>query len=304
MTIEPEPRQPPGFRPGGVVSSRDRTPIAWFTAGPARSSQPVLALVGSVGAARTAFTPLLDQLDDRRRFVGFDFRGTGASGPPAKGDLSIERHVEDLAAVLDAEGAGATTLIGWGVGAQIALAFACSAPERCRGLVLISPLAGPPRALRPLLDVARRLPGRVERALRAASFDKGGAALRRLGLLRPSVTSDTFAEVYAPMGGLDLEWMLKMREAAVSHDARQLLSHLEIPTLLVAGDRDRLAPFGYAQQMVRRLPRAEILVARGGTHFALLEFPELIALRLEQFLRERELTEPVARPGSDDAAVS
>lgn len=291
-------RPPVAFRSSHHTTSGDGTKIAWFSAepgDPARAAgAPTLIVLGSVGAALESFAPLVDHLGERRRFIGFDYRGSGASAKPARGDVSIERHVEDLEAVLRASGTERATLIGWGVGAQVALTACSVAPERYAGLVMVSPLAGSPRALAPLLKVARKLPGAVERTLRKASFAKGAGALRGLGLLRPSVPSDQFAELYAPMAALDVDWMWAMRDAAYHHDVARLLGQVETPTLIIAGDRDMLAPYGYAQQMVRRLPRAEILVARGGTHFALLEYPELIALRVEQFLRERE--EPVAAP--------
>jgi hypothetical protein len=38
--------------------------------------------------------------------------------------------------------------------------------------------------------------------------------------------------------------------------------------------------------MARQIPRAEILVVRGGTHYTAVEFPELVSLRIERFYRE------------------
>jgi pimeloyl-ACP methyl ester carboxylesterase len=38
---------------------------------------------------------------------------------------------------------------------------------------------------------------------------------------------------------------------------------------------------------VRDVPAAELLVVPGGTHYVAVEFPELVNLRVEKFLRER-----------------
>jgi hypothetical protein len=46
-------------------------------------------------------------------------------------------------------------------------------------------------------------------------------------------------------------------------------------------------PVWVSRLMQERLPDAELLVVRGGTHTAYLEQPDLVNLRIEKFLRER-----------------
>jgi len=59
--------------------------------------------------------------------------------------------------------------------------------------------------------------------------------------------------------------------------------------LIIAGDRDLFAPRELAFQMARRIPEAETLIVPGGTHFVPLEYPELVSLRIEKFVRDRGL---------------
>jgi anthranilate/para-aminobenzoate synthase component II len=42
-----------------------------------------------------------------------------------------------------------------------------------------------------------------------------------------------------------------------------------------------------AERMARRTRGSEIMVLPGATHYAALEYPEMINLRLEKFFRER-----------------
>jgi pimeloyl-ACP methyl ester carboxylesterase len=70
------------------------------------------------------------------------------------------------------------------------------------------------------------------------------------------------------------------------HDAARVLEKIRVPTLVIAGDRDAFTPRQLAQQMARRIPRGELLLVRGATHYTAVEFPELVNLRIEKFFRE------------------
>ncbi|MEQ8887960.1 MAG: alpha/beta hydrolase, partial [Sandaracinaceae bacterium] len=71
------------------------------------------------------------------------------------------------------------------------------------------------------------------------------------------------------------------------HDAKDVLETLDVPVLVITGDRDLFTPRAAAEQMVRDVRGAELLVVPGGTHYVAVEYPELVNLRIEKFLRER-----------------
>ena len=66
-----------------------------------------------------------------------------------------------------------------------------------------------------------------------------------------------------------------------------MLAEVHVPTLVIAGDRDLFTPVARSRELASRIPGAELLVVRGGTHAALVEQPELIALAVEKFLRQK-----------------
>jgi len=103
-----------------------------------------------------------------------DLRGHGES--PACGRIGLDIWCDDLTRLLDAEGAGRAVLAGHSLGAQLAYLFACRAPARVAGLVLIDPVH------RPALRRGLRLAARLAPLLRAAAA--GIRALNRLGLRR------------------------------------------------------------------------------------------------------------------------
>ncbi|WP_242901476.1 alpha/beta hydrolase [Actinomadura terrae] len=103
------------------------------------SGAPVVALHGTTGHGarwrRTAETFLAD------RFVlAPDLRGHGRS--PHEPPWTVERHVADVLAVMDAEGVDRADLVGHSYGGMIAVHLARTAPSRVGGLVLLDPAIG------------------------------------------------------------------------------------------------------------------------------------------------------------------
>ena len=56
---------------------------------------------------------------------------------------------------------------------------------------------------------------------------------------------------------------------------REFLEAVDIPTLVICGDRDLFTPKTQALGMAKKIPGGELLVVRGASHYAALEYPEL-----------------------------
>jgi pimeloyl-ACP methyl ester carboxylesterase len=71
------------------------------------------------------------------------------------------------------------------------------------------------------------------------------------------------------------------------HDGWDLLPTLDVPVLIIAGSRDVFTPRSAAERMARRTRGSEMMIIPGATHYAAIEYPEMVNLRLEKFFRER-----------------
>ena len=91
---------------------------------------------------------------------------------------------------------------------------------------------------------------------------------------------------------------LSMLKLAGEHTAEDVLEHITVPTLVVAGERDTFTPPALATFMTEHIPGAEHFVVRGGSHATPIEQPVALELRIEKFLRERVETTPSAAPTS------
>jgi pimeloyl-ACP methyl ester carboxylesterase len=86
---------------------------------------------------------------------------------------------------------------------------------------------------------------------------------------------------------LDTRMMSSLARSYINHDARHILKSLEVPTLLIVGERDALAPPSHAQTASRLSSRIETYTVTDCTHLALIERPEEVHREVDSFLRHR-----------------
>ena len=89
------------------------------------------------------FREFCDRLSSFSRLILFDRRGLGASDRP-RVRPTLEAHMEDVRAVLDAVGSEQAVLFGAGHGGQMCALFAATYPERTSALILYGTLERAP----------------------------------------------------------------------------------------------------------------------------------------------------------------
>jgi 3-oxoadipate enol-lactonase len=179
-------------------------------------------------------------LSDRYSVVVFDHRGIGRSTDDPSVPASIGLYADDVIALLDHLGTGATHLVGIvGVGACVFQEVAIRRPDLCRSLVNSGCWAGPD----PYFDAQLRLWVEVHRGLGFAAFqrqvvleafDPAFFNERRDGLLGPT----------GPWSDLDgnLSAHERFTDANLTHDVRDRLSRIAAPALVFHQGRDRITP--------------------------------------------------------------
>jgi pimeloyl-ACP methyl ester carboxylesterase len=147
--------------------------------------RPLVALVHGLASNATRWTEFAatTRLHDGWDLLAVDLRGFGRS--LSRGPVGLEVWGDDLAAVLQAERAPGTVVVGHCLGADVALHFAARYPAAVRGLVVIEPtfpqaLTGGLRTATRFRPLARAVAGAV-RALNALGVHRG--RLPRLDLV-------------------------------------------------------------------------------------------------------------------------
>ncbi len=276
--------------------SFDGTEIAYQAVGQGR---PIL-LCNGLGGSWEAWTHQIQYFRDRYRLLSWDYRGLyGSSLPEDPEALRITDHARDALHLLREEGADRAAIVGWSMGVQVGLEMFRVAPERVASVVMLNGVAGRPwdyvfnlnlvgRLLPPFLRGLRSMPRTIEAAVRQATrLPDPGEWAKRIGLAARTLDEQVVAELVLKFRTLDMDTFIHLLERMGEHDGWDLLPLIDVPTLIIAGSRDVFTPRSAAERMARRTRGSEIMMIPGATHYAALEYPEMVNLRLEKFLRER-----------------
>lgn len=278
------------------VTSSDGAEIAYHVVG---EGLPVL-LANGLGGSWKAWQHQIAYFADRYRFLSWDYRGLYRSpSPPDPGALTVEHHASDALAILDAEHVERAALFGWSMGVQVGLELFRRAPDRVAALALINGVAGHPwqtvmglpamgHVIPKLIHVLRRVPGIAQSVTRqVVSWPETVTWAKRVGLAGRTLDEEVWAELAASFSDIDMAVYMHLLDLLGEHDASDVLAHVDVPTLIIAGDRDLFTPRSAAEEMARQIAGAELLIVPGGTHYVAVEYPELVNLRIEKFFRER-----------------
>lgn len=269
------------------------------------SGRPPVVLCDGLACDGFAWKYLQPALVARHRVIHWQYRGHGQSPLPPPGVTpSIPQFAADLSAVLDAARARSAVVVGHSMGVQLALEFHRLHPRRVRALVLISGSPGHPldtfhdttllrRALPSLRRGAERFP-RVAAALTRVGVRSGLAMELAMSVeVNASLMRRTDLEPYFEhVERMDPRFFLRAMQAAAEHGAEDHLPAVDVPVLVVAGDRDRFTPTWLSRRMALEIPGAELFLVRGGSHTALLERPAEVNDAVLDFLRRRVARSP------------
>jgi pimeloyl-ACP methyl ester carboxylesterase len=295
------------------LTAYDGTRIAYHTIG----QGPPLVLANGLGGTYMAWRHLYNYFKDRYRIVTWDYRAMYHSSPPENLDhLRIEDHVRDALTLCEKEGIENAIWAGWSMGVQLSLEIYKQAPDLFRALVLINGTYGRIfetafgwKGSATLLPAGARLTQRlavpVTLAGRAVVKWNGFIRLmKRIGLVGTTLDESVFRDLVKEFSTLNVRNYMTLFMTLGEHSARDVLSTLNVPVLIIAGERDPFTPKNQAELMARRIPDAELSIVPGGTHYTPVEYPELVNLRIEKFFRERGLLARKRKQRKECASVN
>jgi pimeloyl-ACP methyl ester carboxylesterase/ribosomal protein S18 acetylase RimI-like enzyme len=221
------------------------------------------------------FRHLYGGLGDIARVLTIDRRGTGLSDPLPV-DASVETHVADIAAVLDAEGLTAASLSGTSDAARVAVAFAAQYPERVERLILFGASASASHQLEPARVAALR-------RLIETAWGEG----RLIALWAPSRLDDVRFQAWAQRyerGCASPGEALKMMDLALSIDVSDELARVTAPTLVMHRRDESLTPIADGREIAAKIPGAIFSEVPGTDAFTFSEDPERIRDEIATFM--------------------
>jgi pimeloyl-ACP methyl ester carboxylesterase len=266
-----------------------------------RGPSPVTAIL-SDGIACDGFIwkYLWDDLASSVSVAHWNYRGHGRSGSPADpAAIELVDHAHDLDAVRRTVGDPEVVLFGHSMGCQVVLENYRLRREKVRGIVLVCGSSGRiTHTFKGTNVLAQLLPRFIERVDTYQEIARAiwsrvppeiavQVALVTGEVDKATITPADLMPYMKHMVDIDLPMFLRMLRSAGEHSALDLLPQIDVPALVIAGDRDTFTPPRYAEEMAALLPRSELLMVPGGTHVVPLERKDLVAQKVESFLRER-----------------
>lgn len=286
---------PLGGRPLPVTAA-DGTRLHAEVFGP--EGAPTIVLVHGWTCALRFWTLQVQQLSERFRVVAYDLRGHGSSGRPADPDYSTDAFAGDLDAVLAAalSDGERTVVAGHSLGAMTIAAWAGRHPERVRerlaAAVLVATglgdLVSESLIIRTPAPLGR-VKGTLGRALLSASapMPKQSTPITYRAVKHIALSPSASPATVAFSEDLVLESRRDVRAACGSTltklDLRQAVASLDVPTLVLAGERDRLTPPVHARRLAEDLPRlAGLVEVPDAGHMLPLEAPDVVTGRIAE----------------------
>jgi 3-oxoadipate enol-lactonase len=222
-----------------------------------------LLLIGGLGNDVNAWSGNLPALARSYRVIVFDNRGSGRTGAP-DGPWTIRMMAADAAGLLDALGIARAHVLGVSMGGYIAQELALTCPGRLAGLVLATTSVGPYLLKISILeDWARRALAGIDPLAFfqiMLPFMFNDRCFEQPGVLEMAVA--TIAPHTATPPGILARQMI----ACVEHDARDRISLITAPTLVLAGREDPFVPFSLSEELAARIPGARLSVLDGSGH--------------------------------------
>ncbi len=240
---------------------------------------PTLVLIHGWGLNHAVWSGVLPSLARHHRVVALDLPGYGQSPFDANG-----HSLAQLAEAVAATAGPAAIWLGWSLGGQVALAGAMA------GLTAKLVLVGTTPRFVATPDWPHATPATLLAGLaKALTSDYEGTLLRFLALQARGSSAGreeirTLREWLFAHGRPQPEALAAGLRLLEEGDLRAQLPQLTLPTLVIHGERDRLAPPEAARALVETLPQAELRLVAGAGHAPFLSHPEQFVAAVEAFV--------------------
>lgn len=258
------------------------------------SGTPVVLLHG-VGLQWWVWSAQFRLLHGRHRVIAWDMRGHGRSTMGSDG-MALDAIADDLALLLTELDLDDAVVVGHSMGGM-ALARFCAdhhevLHERVKGLVFLATSAAMidresmVGAVIGLANILSRLTGDGAR-LRYGWSDNNLSAVLVRGAFGKRVSAAAVADVRRMMSELPPEVAAAAGRSIATHDVRDALHRVDVPTSVVVGEMDRLTSVRHAEVVARSVRGARLHVLAGVGHQVMQEAPRDLDALIEELATRR-----------------
>jgi pimeloyl-ACP methyl ester carboxylesterase len=242
---------------------------------------PPLVLISGVGFGGWIWHRQVPEFAKTHRVITFDNRGVGKSDRPDE-TYTIETFATDTIGLLNFLKIPRAHILGLSLGGMIAQKLALDYFDRVDNLILVSTVFGGPQTVLPAMEVLQfmAMPNETpeERFAKGIRFsfgpDYGEKHPDEINFMKQKMSENRQPD-YA---------YRHQSMAPLGFNAEPLLEKLRCPTLIIAGEHDRVVPVENARRLAQRIPNARLKILQDSGHLCFIEESETFVRSVLDFL--------------------
>jgi 3-oxoadipate enol-lactonase len=242
------------------------------------TGEPLVFLHG-IGGNRTNWSGQLAALADQFQCIAFDFCGYGDS-EDGSAKLDFFDFVDDVRRVLAEIGISRCHLMGLSMGGLVAQAYYARHPSDVSSLGLIGCRPGSA----PVFENSKAFAEERTNPLDQSNDSEALANSLLPRLLGPSVGASALEAIRQSLARIRPDSYRKVLSARLSIAPFLRLCDIKVPTLVMAGTHDQVAPLSQMQEMAAAIPNSILRVIPDAGHLMNIERPDLFNRHVRDFI--------------------
>ncbi len=210
---------------------------------------------------------------------------------------NFEQLAKDAKELIDHFTSQKVFMIGHSMGVNVSLEFAKVFPKKLLGMILIAGTVVSPlnvmfnttlmaKIIPSLKSFNRDYPDLFKKFWTNTHSNPIMKKIVHMGGFNTEFVPEEFVSYYLKrIGELPPELFYHLLELMHHHDIKKYLSKLQTPTLLMAGDKDKVIPYPLQIELKNSIPKCQFYIIKDGSHVPQLDFPESINERINLFLQ-------------------
>jgi pimeloyl-ACP methyl ester carboxylesterase len=218
------------------------------------------------------------------RVLAPDLLGFGYSDKSDRFDRSIARQAEMINAWMESVGIECATIIGHDIGGGVALRLVTLFPARVTRLCVMNTICYDSWPIEMMLQFGH--PEAYHKLSASTAFMLLKQVLKRGFAISPDdeMLEGLLMPYTTEVGKLSLIRNAAALNTNLTTEITPLLSHVQVPTLILWGEEDRFQLVKYGERLAWDIPSAHLIRIKGARHFVMLDRPEEVAQHLSAFL--------------------
>lgn len=228
------------------------------------------------GGTHRTWDKVTSQLENSFHSVTYDMRGWGQSGAAESG-YSVAELANEAASLIQQLGLKKYVLIGHSMGGKVAQLLASRHPAGLIGLILVAPAAPTPI----------RFPDEaLQQQIHA--YDNRETVLQTIAFLssrapEPAVVEQIVEDSLSGVPEAKLAWPT----SAILEDISSEALRIAVPTLVLAGEQDRLDSIEqHRREIIARIPNARLEIIADSGHLIPIDEPVKLARAIAEFVTQ------------------